>query len=94
MSVNEHNNKISISSNAPTFKIKGKEHFWVQGLKRDFNLEGVIPIYVHVQKNKQHIQPGVPIEFSIGFATIVFSLNKEKDTITLITGWVGNRKRQ
>ncbi len=70
-------------------KIKPKEHFWVSGLKRAFELTGLLPLYIHVFKNLEHLESGKDYEWNNGNATIVYALNKEKDSILLITGWVG-----
>jgi hypothetical protein len=86
--------RLKMNSLPPKFKIVVKEHFWVKGLKESFELSGVIPIYAYVQKNWDNIVAGEDNELNIGTSTIVFSLNSRKDTIFLITGWIGNRKKK
>ena len=86
--------RLKMNSLPPKFKIVVKEHFWVKGLKESFELSGLIPIYAHVQKNWDSIIAEDDIELNIGTSTIVFSLNTRKDTIFLITGWIGNRKKK
>lgn len=71
-------------------RIVPKEHFWVSGLKRAFDLSGIIPLYVYVSENLDTIKRGVDMEYSIGTATIVYSVDKY-NTIHLITGWKGTR---
>jgi len=85
-------NKQILTAPPPTFKLNAKEHFWVSGLKRAFDLSGLMPLYLYVSKNYKEIHQNKDYEFTIGKATIVFSVNGK--TIDLITGWVGNRKKR
>ena len=81
-----------ITANPPIYEIKAREHFWVKGLKRPFELSGLIPLYVYVKANHEEMSQNEDYEITIGNATIIFSLNK--NTISLITGWVGNRYKK
>ena len=74
------------------FKLLPKEHFWVSGLKRSFDLSVLIQLYLHVVKNCETLTKCVK-EISIGSSTIVFQLDDDKN-IYLITGWMGNRKKK
>lgn len=73
-------------------RINPKEHFFVSGIKRQFDLSVLIPMYLHVSTNLDSIERGKEMEFSIGRSTVKYSVDKE-DVIQLITGWVGNRKK-
>lgn len=73
------------------FKLLPKEHFWVSGLKRSFDLSVLIQLYLHVVKNCETLTKCVK-EITIGSSTIVFQLDDDKN-IYLITGWMGNRKK-
>lgn len=79
-------------SSPPIFKLVPKEHFWVSGLKKSFDLSGLIPLYAFVMKEYQNIKPEEDREFTIGRNTIVYSLDCNQN-INLITGWVGNRHK-
>lgn len=74
-------------------KISPKEHFFVQGLKRAFELSAIPAIYDFVSNNLDSIKRNEANEWCIGTSTIVYSVD-ENDTIHLITGWVGNRKKE
>lgn len=87
----EKNEKITTSF-VPKYKIRGSEHFFVKGIREDFDMSAIVSIYAHILKNIDSIKRGIEQEFDIGRATIVFSLDKY-DTIHLITGWTGNRKK-
>ncbi|MDD3054826.1 MAG: hypothetical protein PHE16_02995 [Aliarcobacter sp.] len=82
---------VIISAKAPSIKITSKEHFWVSGLKRAFELSALVPLYVYVLNNIDNIKRNADLEFTIGSSTIVYQINKN-DEIQLITGWVGQRK--
>lgn len=73
------------------FKLVPKEHFWVSGLKRNFELSALIKLYLYVMNNVETLSQCVK-EFSIGRSTIVFQLDEFKN-INLITGWIGSRKK-
>lgn len=76
---------------APILKIIPKEHFWVSGLKRAFDLSAILPLYFYVINNLDNIERNKDLELTIGSSTIIYQVNKNDD-IQLITGWVGNRK--
>lgn len=78
-------------ANPPSLKIIVKEHFWVSGLKRAFELSALMPLYLYVLNNLEVIEKNKNLEFTIGSSTIIYQVNK-KDEIQLITGWIGNRK--
>ena len=73
-------------------RMNPKEHFHVQGLKRNFDLSVLVPMYLHVSANLESIKRGIDMEFSIGRSTVEYSVDKD-DVIHLISGWVGNRKK-
>jgi len=77
---------------APNLRMNPKEHFWVQGLKRSFDLSGLIPLYLFVSSNLETIERNIDHEWSIGRATIIYSVDS-CNTIHLISGWVGDRKK-
>ena len=81
--------KLLISANPPKYRLQAREHFWVKGLKNPFDLSGLMPLYLYVQKNHNEIIEDYDYDFTIGSATIVFSVRGT--VISLITGWVGNR---
>lgn len=74
-------------------KIRPKEHFFVQGLKRAFELSAIPAIYDFVSNNLDSIKRNEPNEWCIGSSTIVYSVD-ENNTIHLITGWVGSRNKE
>lgn len=74
-------------------KIKPKEHFFVQGLKRAFDLSAVPKIFEFVSNNLDSIKKNEPREWCTGTSTIVYSVD-DNNTIHLITGWVGSRKKE
>ncbi|MBW6487503.1 hypothetical protein [Sulfurimonas sp.] len=74
-------------------KIRPKEHFFVQGLKRAFELSAIPAIYEFVSKNLDSIRRNEPNEWCIGTSTIVYSVD-DNNTIHLITGWVGSRNKE
>ncbi|WP_418180562.1 hypothetical protein ACNSOL_00040 [Aliarcobacter lanthieri] len=78
---------------SPSLKIIPKEHFWVSGLKRAFDLSAIMPLYLYVLNNLENIERDKDLEITIGSSTIVYQVNK-KDDIQLITGWVGSRGSQ
>jgi len=84
--------KETILVSLPTFKIKAREHFWVKGIKDPFDLSGIVPLYIYVSQNYDTIEKNKDFNFSTGNATIVFSI--KDNVISLITGWVGNRKKK
>ncbi|MAC84334.1 MAG: hypothetical protein CL624_09390 [Arcobacter sp.] len=75
----------------PSLKILPKEHFWVSGLKREFELTAIVPLYLHVLTNIDNLPRNKSLELSIGTSTIVYTLDSS-DNIHLITGWIGSRK--
>lgn len=77
----------------PSLKIIPREHFWVSGLKRAFDLSAIMPLYLYVLNNLEKIERNKDLEITIGSSTIVYQVNN-KDDIQLITGWVGNRKSE
>lgn len=81
-----------IKSQPPKLTIKTAEHFWVAGLKRAFDISGLIPLYVYVSQNLENISRNTDLEFNIGVSTIVYSVDNNNG-INLITGWKGERKR-
>ena len=78
---------------APNIRIIPSEHFWVQGLKRTFELSCLVPLYIQVSQNLKTIERDVEQEFSIGRVTILYSVGFDNN-IKLITGWVGNRSKK
>ena len=42
---------------APSLKIIPREHFWVSGLKRAFDLSAIMPLYLYVLNNLEKIPP-------------------------------------
>lgn len=83
---------INTLQKAPKLRVNPTEHFWVKGLKRSFDLSGLVPLYIHVSKNLDSIERNQELEWNIGRATIIYSVD-ENNTIYLISGWVGNRKK-
>ena len=83
---------IITKAKKPNLRINPREHFWVKGLKKPFDVSGIIPLYLHVSKNINTINRNTDMEFDIGIATIVYSVDKT-NTIHLISGWAGNRKK-
>jgi hypothetical protein len=81
-----------INSTPPNLKINAKEHFWISGLKRSFDLSAITPLYLYVSNNYKDLDNGKDYEFTIGRSTICFSV--QNNTINLITGWAGNRKKR
>lgn len=79
-----------IMANAPLFKLVPREHFWVSGIKRGFELTALLPLYVYVRDNLKELEAKKDIEFTIGTSTIVFEVKNNE--IHLITGWNGSRK--
>lgn len=77
---------------APMLRVNPREHFLVKGLRKVFDYSAIVPIYLHVSETLETIERNVDMEMDIGRATIVYSVD-EKDTIHLISGWVGNRKK-
>jgi len=78
---------------APKLRINPSEHFWVKGLKRAFDLSGLVPLYIHVSNNLDSISKNKDLEWDIGRATIVYSVDNA-NTIHLISGWSGSRKNR
>lgn len=76
---------------APNFRIVPKEHFWIRGLKREFELSVLVPMYLYISNNIEKIEKHVDQEFTIGRSTVKYSVT-HANTIHLISGWVGNRK--
>jgi hypothetical protein len=73
-------------------RISPREHFFVSGIKKQFDLSVLIPMYLHVSTHLDSIERGKDMEFSIGRSTVIYAVDEE-DVIHLITGWVGNRKK-
>ena len=82
---------MCIYSNPPKLEITCKEHFWVSGLKRAFELSGLIPLYVYVNENINSLPKEKDLEFTIGTSTLIYQISK-RNQIQLITGWTGSRK--
>lgn len=74
-------------------RIEGKEHFFVQALKRGFDMASIVSLHEYVSKNAKNIQKNKKLEHNIGYATVVYSIDNN-NTIHLITGWMGNRKKE
>jgi hypothetical protein len=53
-------------------------------------MSAIVPIYLHVSNNLDTIERNVDMEYDIGRATIVYSVDQH-NTIHLISGWAGNR---
>jgi hypothetical protein len=83
---------INIMANPTRLRMNPREHFHVSGIKRQFDLSVLVPMYLHVSSNLNSIERGIDMEFSIGRSTVKYSVDDE-DVIHLITGWVGNRKK-
>lgn len=81
------------TTKAPRLRINPREHFWVKGLQRPFELSGIVPIYLHVSENLESIERNTDLEMNIGRATIVYSVDNA-NTIHLISGWAGNRNKE
>ena len=88
MSANDINSRSLVK--APSLKIL-PEHFWISGLKREFELSAIVPLYLHVLNNIDTLPRNKSLEVSIGTSTIVYVLDSS-DNIHLITGWIGSRK--
>ena len=87
-------NNVKVAKNiikTPSLKILPKEHFWVSGLKREFELTAIVPLYLHVLNNISELPRNKSLELSIGTSTIVYTLDNSGN-IHLITGWLGSRK--
>lgn len=85
--------KIKTTAKAPSFRVIPREHFHVEGIKRSFDISAIVLIYMEVTSKIEQYTRGLDYEMEIGRATIVYSIDKVKDEIHLITGWVGNRKK-
>lgn len=83
---------IKTISKAPRLRVNPSEHFLVKGLRSAFDMSAIVPIYIHVSNNLDTIEKNVDMEFDIGRATIVYSVD-QSNTINLISGWVGNREK-
>ena len=70
-------------------KISTKEHFWVSGIKRDFELTALLPLYTYVRNNLKELDNKGDMEFTIGTSTLVYQVKRNE--IQLITGWNGSR---
>jgi hypothetical protein len=84
--------KTTTTEKAPMLRMNPREHFWVKGLKKAFDLSGLVPLYLHVSSNLDTITKNVDMEWNIGRSTIIYSVDDEK-TIHLISGWAGNRQK-
>lgn len=84
---------LKIIGKAPQLKVNPLEHFLVKGLRSVFDMSAIVPIYLHVSSNLNTIERDVDMEYDVGRATIVYSVDKH-DTIHLISGWAGNRSKQ
>ena len=82
-----------ITQKAPKLRMNPREHFWVKGLKRAFDLSGLVTLYLYVANNLDTIKRNKDLEWNIGRATIIYSVD-DNDTIHLISGWAGNRKKE
>jgi hypothetical protein len=90
----ENNNKKEITFvKPPGIKINPKEHFSVNMLRRSFDLSILVPLYLHVSENISTFIKGKEYEFSIGRASVAYSIDCE-NSIQLISGWVGNRQKR
>lgn len=85
------NNKEIVMSTL--LRIEAKEHFHVQGLKRAFDMAPIVSIHDYVVNNLKTISRNKNLEFNIGRATVIYSVD-EFNTIHLISGWVGNRSKK
>ena len=86
------NDSIELRSivQAPSLKILPKEHFWISGLKREFELTAIVPLYIHVLNNIDELPRNISLELSIGSSTIIYKIDNAEN-IHLITGWLGSR---
>jgi len=83
---------IKYKAKTPILRVNAREHFWVKGLKKGFDLSGISLITEHVSDNLEEIPRYTDIEIDIGIATIVYSVDRN-NTIHLITGWAGSREK-
>jgi len=79
--------------NTQTMKMIPSEHFLVKNLKATFDLSGLISLYQHVVDNFNTLDAEEKYEWNTGRATIIYALNKKENTINLITGWIGSRRK-
>ena len=79
-----------IMASPPQLKLVPREHFWVSGIKRGFELTALLPLYVYVRENLEALREEKDLELAIGTSTIVYEVKNEE--IHLITGWNGSRK--
>ncbi|KAB7884999.1 hypothetical protein [Poseidonibacter ostreae] len=89
MSANK-SKKLRSLVKAPSLKILPKEHFWISGLKREFELTAIVPLYVYVLDNIDELPRNKDLELSIGSSTIIYKID-DSENIYLITGWIGSR---
>lgn len=81
---------LTISEKVPVFNLNASEHFWVSGIKRGFNLNIVVALYVFVSKHINDLPRNKDLEFTTKYSTISYMITDE-DEIKLITGWRGSR---
>lgn len=79
-----------VMGSSPQIKILPREHFWVSGIKRGFELTALLPLYVYVKENIESLREQKDLEFTIGTSTIVYEVKNNE--IHLITGWNGSRR--
>jgi hypothetical protein len=84
---------MSANVKVPALRMNPKEHFLVSGIKRSFDLSVLVGLYAHILRNIGNINKGENLEYTIGRSTVIYSID-EYNTINLITGWSGNRKKK
>ena len=45
-----------VMASAPQIRIVPREHFWVSGIKRGFELTALLPLYVYVRDNLEALK--------------------------------------
>ena len=83
---------VNLEEKDLNMQICPKEHFWVKGFKRSFDLSGLITLYLDLYQKNNPISNNKR-EWNIGRATIIYSVDND-DTIHLISGWAGNRNKK
>lgn len=82
-----------LGTNEGLLKIIMREHFHVKSIRAEFDMSVVVSMHDYVLKHLAEIERNVNLEYSEGNATVIYSVDDD-DTICLVSGWPGNRKKQ
>jgi len=86
-------NKMENIIKPTRFRVEYGDHFLGSAMRRQFDFSVLVPMYIHVGNTIDTIKRNVDLEFSIGRSTVKYAVINDT-TIKLITGWVGNRKKE